>query len=189
MALPSVPLQFRISLSHVDRRIDRVQNVIVERHASESAEHLTLRVLAWCLFYDEDLRFGPGLAARNAADLWALDPTGKPTIWIECGAADPDELRKVILHNRGVAVRVLFSQAAPRQEFMAQAAEIKRRPREFDEMNVCSVDEGLVSALAGRDEQRQRWSVTVVEDHLYVENEDVSLDCEISCSAPPVAGR
>src|SRR6266704_1501844 len=94
----SVTLQFRIALSHVDRGIDRVQSLIIDSHRSETREHLILRVLAWCLFHDDALRFGPGVLAHGAADLWALDAGERPTIWVECGDADADRLRKMIQH-------------------------------------------------------------------------------------------
>jgi uncharacterized protein YaeQ len=180
-------LQFRIALSHVDRAIDRVRNVIVDRHRDESDRHLVLRVLAWCLFYDDDLRFGPGLAARDGADLWAQDPAGRPTIWVACGSADAEGLRKLIQHNRGVAVHTLFDDVERRDDFLRQIAELKRRPPELDAVGIWMVAPELVSALAERDERRQRWAVTVVGDHLYVENDGLTVDSELERSTPPPA--
>jgi uncharacterized protein YaeQ len=180
-------MQFRIALSHVDRGIDRVQSVIVERHRLESGQHLILRVLAWCLFYDEALRFGPGVVARGAADLWAHDSAERPTIWVECNVADADALRKMAQHNRGVAIHVLFSDVSLRDDFMHQLAELKRRPPEMDAIGIWTVDAALVSALAAHDERRQRWSVTVVGDHLYVECDGFNGDSELQRSAPPRA--
>jgi uncharacterized protein YaeQ len=181
----AVPLQFRIALSHVDRGIDRVQNVIVERHRLETREHLILRVLAWCLFYDDELRFGPGLSARNAADLWARDSTGRTTVWVECGAADADALRKVVLHNRGVAIHVLFGDPEGSAELLRQIGDLKRRPPELDSIGIWGVDPELVARLATSDHQRQRWSVTVVGDHLYVESDGVTFDSELQHSTLP----
>jgi len=185
--LSSAPaLQFRIALSHVNREIDRVRNVIVERDRLETAEHLILRVLAYCIFFDDELRFGAGLAARGAADLWARDATGKPTIWIDCGVADADELRKMIQHNRGVAVHVLFSEAERRDAFLEQMAELRRHPPELEAIGIWTVDPELVGALAARDELRQRWAVTIVEDHLYVEVDGRTVDCALErVTAPP----
>jgi uncharacterized protein YaeQ len=188
--LSSAPaLHFRIALSHVNRGIDRVRNVIVERDRLESAEHLILRVLAFCLFFDDELRFGPGLGARGAADLWARDATGKPTIWIDCGVADADELRKMVQHNRGVAVHVLFNEAARRDAFMEQMTELKRRPPELDAIGIWTVDGALVGELAASDDLRQRWSVTIVEDHLYVETDGRTVDCALERVSAPAPER
>jgi uncharacterized protein YaeQ len=181
----SVALQFRITLSQVDRGIDRVQSLIVERHRTETREHLILRLIAWCLFYDDQLRFGPGVLASRAADLWAHDAAEHPTIWVECGDADADGLRKMIQHNRGVAVHVLFSEVERRDHFLHQIAELKRRPPELDDMGIWLVDAALVAALAVNEERRQRWTVTVVGDHLYIATDDLTIDSVLERTTPP----
>jgi len=181
----SVALHFRIALSHVDRAIDRVQSFIVESHRSETMEHLMLRVLAWCLFYDEDLRFGPGVMAHGAADLWAHDGAEQPTVWVECGDADADKLRKMVQHSRGVRVGVLFSDRERRDHFLAQLAGLKRHPPELAEMGIWLVDSALVSTLARNEGRRQRWAVTIVGDHLYIETDAATVDCPLERSTPP----
>lgn len=185
MVMGSVPMQFRIALTNVDRGQDRVQKVIVDRDASETAEHLVLRVLAWCILYEDDLRFGPGVSARNAPDLWAQDAIGKPVIWIECGAADAAALRKVMVHNRGIRVHVLFSDPDLHADFLRQIAELDRRPQGFDEMTIWKVDPAFVTALARHDERRQRWDATIVEDHLYIDCDGTHLESELLRTRPP----
>ena len=37
--------------------VTTLQSIIVESHRTETREHLILRVLAWCLFHDDELRF------------------------------------------------------------------------------------------------------------------------------------
>ncbi len=181
----SVALHFRIALSHVDRAIDRVQSFIIESYRSETTEHLMLRVLAWCVFHTDDLRFGPGVLAHGAADLWAHDGAERPTVWIECGDADADKLRKMIQHSRGVRVGVLFSDRERRDRFLVQLAGLKRHPPELAEMGIWLCDPALVSTLASDEGRRQRWSVTIVGDHLYVQTDAVTVDCALERSTPP----
>jgi uncharacterized protein YaeQ len=181
----SVALHFRITLSHVDRAIDRVQSIIVERHRTETTEHLMLRVLAWCLFHDDQLQFGPGVLAHGAADLWARDPAERPTIWIEVGDGDADKLRKMVQHSRGVQVAVLFSDVERRDHFLAQLAALKRHPPELAEMGIWRLDPELVATLASNEAGRQRWVVTIVGDHLYVETDTVAVNCPLERSTPP----
>jgi len=185
----SVAVKFRITLSHVDRGIDRVQSIIVDRHRLETPEHLILRVIAWCLFHDDELRFGPGVVASRAADLWAHDSADHPTIWVACGDADADDLRKMIQHNRGVVVQALFSDVARRDHFLAHIAELKRRPPELDAMGIWLVDHALVAALAASEERRQRWTVTIVGDHLFVEADRLTIDSALERSTPPAPGH
>lgn len=181
----SVTLHFRIALSHVDRAIDRVQSFIVESHRSETMEHLMLRVVAWCLFYDDELRFGPGVQAHGAADLWAHDAAEQPTVWVEVGDADADKLRKMVQHSRGVRVGVLFSDSERRDHFLVQLAGLKKHPPELADMGIWLVAPELVSALARDDARRQRWLVTIVGDHLYIETDSVTIDSALERSTPP----
>lgn len=184
MALPSTRYEFRLTLSHVERGIDVQRSAIVARHPSETAEHLMLRVLAYCLFYDERLEFGPGLCDPESADLWARDLTGQITTWVECGAADPDKVRKVFLHHSGAAVHAVFVEPRRRDELLAGVATWKKTPRGRAVLGVWEIDPALLSALAARQDRRQTWSVTLVGEHAYLDVDGTPLDGPIAVSYP-----
>ncbi len=177
MALPSVRMDFVIALSHVDRGLEASEKVAVARHPSESAEHVVLRVISHCLFHEDGLAFGPGLADADGADLWTRDPAGRTTTWVECGTAAFDKLKKVVQHNPGVAVHAVFSDARRRDELLETARDpAARAGKVASSIEVWKVDPALVAALAENQERRQKWSVTIVGDHLYIEVDGVSRD-------------
>jgi uncharacterized protein YaeQ len=176
MALSSTRYEYRMALSHVDRGREVTESVIVARHPSETAEHLTLRVLAYCLLNEEGLGFGPGLSDPDAADLWTRDLTGRLVTWIECGAAAADKVRKVILHNSGIAAHVVLRDAERAAELAVEIPAAGRLPRKGPTPIVWTIDPELVAALAAREERRQKWTVTVVGDHLYIEADGDSFD-------------
>jgi uncharacterized protein YaeQ len=132
-------------------------------------------MLAWCLVNEERLEFGPGLSTPDSADLWTHDLTGRLTTWVECGSATADKLRKVQQHNPGVAVHVVLDDARRAQELTAELAGSKL-PRASTPPVLWTVDQALVAELAGRDERRQKWAVTVVGDHLYIDADGRALD-------------
>jgi uncharacterized protein YaeQ len=189
MALASVRYEYRIALAHVDRARDWNQPVILARHPSETMAHLTLRVLAFCLLNEERLAFGPGLCDPDAADLLATDLTGRVTTWIECGAASAEKLRKVILHNAGVATHVVLHEARRAAELSAEIEAVGRLPRGAVPPTLWTVDAALVSALAANEERRQTWTVTVVGDHLYVEANGQTLDGAVVRTEVGTAGN
>ena len=186
MALSATRLEYRLTLSNPDRGVDVQETLVVARHPSESAEHVTLRVLAWCLLHEERLEFGPGLGEPDAADLWTRDLTGQITTWVEVGTADPEKVRKVLLHQHGATVHAVLSEPRRHDELLEGIAGWKKRPR--GELVVLMVPEDLVAALAAREERRHSWTVTLVGGHAYVEADGVSLDAAIDETRPLASG-
>jgi uncharacterized protein YaeQ len=175
MALQATRYEYRVTLSQVDRGRDHSESLIVARQPSETMEHLTLRILAWCLLNEERLTVGPGQSDPEAADLWTHDLTGRPTTWVECGAVTAEKLRKVVHHNAGIAAHVVLADPRRAAELTAELAG-GRLARNGPAPTLWLVDTALVRALAARDDRRQKWTVTVVGDHLYVEADGEALD-------------
>jgi uncharacterized protein YaeQ len=182
MAQPAERREVRLALSHVDRNVLLERALVLSRHPSESLERVTLRVLAFCLLADDTLIAAPGgVSEGDAPDLLARDATGELLVWVRCGGADPELVRKVINHNARAAVHVVFSRPDRHEAFLA---EVNHRvpPRGWERVTVWLIDRALVQALAAREETRQRWTVTVVGDHLYVDNGNDSFDGDVSHS-------
>jgi uncharacterized protein YaeQ len=180
MALSSTRLDFRIDLSHVDRGLEMSERVVVARHPSESGDHVILRVLAYCLFHEEGLAFGPAISDAEGADLWTRDPTGRLTTWIECGAAPFDKLKRVVQHNPGIAVHAFFSDARRRDELLEAARAVGARAGKVaDAISVWTLDPRFVVALAEKEARSSKWGVTIVGDHFYVEVDGATLDGEV----------
>lgn len=184
MALPATRFEFRLTLSDVDRGVDAQKTAIVARHPSETAEHLMLRVLAYCLRFDDRLDFGPGLSDPEVADLWARDLTGEITTWIECGAADPDKVRRVFLHHGRAEVHAVLVDPRRRDELMTGVASWKKTPRGRAVLGVWTVDPALLSALAARDARRQTWAVTLVGGHAYIDVDGTVFEGPIRAEFP-----
>jgi uncharacterized protein YaeQ len=171
--------EYRLVLSNVDRGISLPHGypLVLSRHPSETLEHLTLRVLAWALFYEERLEFGPGVCVGDAPDLVATDLIGKTATWIEVGDVSPSQTQRILQHNRQAAVHVVFGDPNRREAFLAEVDSWgSRLPRGWDRLSLWSFDAKLVAALAANESLRQRWTITVVGDHVYVDTGQVVVD-------------
>jgi uncharacterized protein YaeQ len=183
--LPNAPLQLRMSLALVDRGIERVQKVILARDPATPPEHVILRALSYALFFEEGLRVADGPPRRDRPDLAVVDLEDKTRTFIACGAADAEEIRRMVVHQRGVTVRALFDDPAACAHFVGQIEAIKKRPPGFDDMEIWSLEHELVARLAARDELRQRWAVTLVADHLYVDSDGTRADSALTRTPVP----
>jgi uncharacterized protein YaeQ len=179
MALTPTRLEFRVELSQVDRAREAKATVVVARHPSETQRHVILRMLAWCLLYDEGLTFGPGLSTPDTPDLWRHDATGRLTAFIECGSATGARLRKAQQHHPNLEVHLVTDDEGGAQTLAAELA-TTRLPRASTPPTLWVVDAPLVAALAEMEVRRQRWTVTVVGDHFYIEADGRALDGAVS---------
>lgn len=178
MALPSVPYHFEIELSHVERELHQRISTKVARHPSESLERLWLRVLAYCLFHQERIAFGPGLSEPDVPDLFADDLTGEKVLWIRVGRPDPERLQREADRAPRAQVAVIFDAPARLEAFLAEARE--KRLGRLGRVELLAVDPALLRALAAEDERRVRITLTAVGDHLYVTRGGDSLDGALS---------
>ena len=177
-------MQFRLSLSALDRGLELNQKLILARRSDEPVSHVVLRLIAYCLFYREGvgdgLGFAPGPADRDSPDLWAHNLIAEPVEWIICGEVDAEELRHVLQHRRQTQVRVLFGADAEVAAFNHAAGALKKRWLGLATVDFRQVDEAMVELLAEAAMERQRWVVTVIEDHIYVDAEGVTADSAIT---------
>ena len=186
-------LQFRLTVSAVDRGVDLATKLVVPRREDESMEHVVLRVLAYCLYCQDGgegaLRLAPGPADRDGPDLWSHHPEGRADDWVICGAPDIEDLRYVLQHQRQAHIRVVLGSAKERDHLFSGLRAFRRTLPGLETVDIREIDQALLAALARDDRERQRWMVTLVEDHVYVDADGVAADGEVhAISAASLAG-
>ena len=185
--MPAGPrtLQIRLTVSAVARGVELTTKLVVPRREDESMEHVMLRVLAFCLYCTDshghagDLRLAPGPADRDGPDLWSHHPEGRPDEWIICGAPDIEDLRYVLQHQRQAHLRVVLGSPEERAHLFAGLRSFRRTLPGLETVEVREIAPELVTALARDERERQRWMVTLVEDHLYVDADGAAADGEV----------
>ena len=179
MALPSIRHEYKVALADLERDHHAELTVVAARHPSETAEHLVLRVLGFCLLHRDGLVFGPGLSDGEAADLVARDG-GRLTLWGECGAIEATKLRRVVQQNSDAEVHVVLGDERRRRELREGLQALPHGLKGQERVTVWRLDPELVTTLARHDGRRQRWSITRVDGHLYVDVDGESVDGEVT---------
>ncbi|MFT4887745.1 MAG: hypothetical protein ACJA2D_001438 [Pseudohongiellaceae bacterium] len=95
MALKPTIFKIKVSLSDLDREVYESLSLTIAQHPSETSERMMVRLLAYCLNYDEQLEFCKGLSDTEEPDLWARALTGETDLWIEVGEPAADRVKKV----------------------------------------------------------------------------------------------
>lgn len=94
MALQATPYKVNLDISDVDRGVYETVKVTVARHPSETELRLVARILAFAMYYHEQLAFGRGLSDVDEAALWQMSLDGQIDHWIDVGQPDADRMIK-----------------------------------------------------------------------------------------------
>jgi uncharacterized protein YaeQ len=70
MAQPSTTYKFELNLTDLDRSVYESVKQTIARHPSETEERMTVRLLAYALWYNEQVSFGRGLSDVDEPALW-----------------------------------------------------------------------------------------------------------------------
>lgn len=169
--------EFRLMFSNVDIGANVEKVLVTSRHPLETLGHLALRVLSYALLYEEHLELGGGYAPSDEPDLVARDLTGKVSTWIACGDITADVARHVLQHNRDARIHIVWSSRARREAFLKEVEDLGGvKPRGWNRLSLWTIDEGLVDCLAGNQNLRQRWTLTIVGDHIYADADGTVCD-------------
>ena len=94
MAQTATIYNVTIDLSDLDRGVFETLDLRVARHPSETAEYMLVRLLAYCLEYQEGIALTEGLSSSDEPALVVRDLTGRMTAWIEVGLPDAARLHR-----------------------------------------------------------------------------------------------
>ena len=94
MAQTATIYNVTIDLSDLDRGVFETLDLRVARHPSETAEFMLVRLLAYCLEYQEGIALTEGLSSGDEPALVVRDLTGQMTAWIEVGLPDAARLHR-----------------------------------------------------------------------------------------------
>ncbi len=162
MALGATIHVFSVRLAHVDRGVYETLELRLARHPSETAEYLVTRLLAYCLEHTEGIAFSKGLSDPDEPAILVRDLTGALQAWIEVGTPEAARLHKA----SKTAPRVVVY---PHRDMQAWLARLDgERIHRAEQIELQSIDTGLIEVLAARLERRMDFDLSVSEHSLYV---------------------
>lgn len=170
MAKPSTIYRVNIQLSDIDRGIYEALQTTVARHPSETEERLVARLLAYVLFYEEELLFTKGVSAGDEPDLWSKGPDGRVLLWVEVGLSEAERLIKAARHAERVAL-LACGNSLPnweRQQFPKLAG--------VANLAIMTLEQGFINRLVALLERSITWDITITEGTMYLQIAGESLE-------------
>ncbi len=173
MALPSTIYKATIQLADIDHGRYENLSATVARHPSETEERLVARLLAFAIFYEDDLTFTKGLCATDEPDLWVKGGDGRVRLWVEVGLPDAERIVKASRHAERVALFACGRALASwEQQHLPKLANITN-------LTVIAIDQPFLTSLVARLERFLSWSITITEGVCYLTIGEETLEIGI----------
>ena len=173
MASGTTIVRFEITLSDVDRGVYETLELRVAQHPSESDDYLLTRVLAYALEYDEELSFSKGLCVPDEPALWAHDPTGALTRWIEVGNPKAERIHRA--SKASPLVRIYTYKDPEVLRRLVQGATIHRS----ESIDLIALPAELLSPLSQTLGRANTWTLLRSDGELYLTVGETSLSCSV----------
>ena len=163
MALSSTIYNVSVDLSDVDRGVYQSIALRLAMHPSESMEYMATRLMAYCLEYTDGIEMTAGLSDGHEPAIVVRDLTGRITAWIEIGLPDADRLHRASKLAERVAVYTHRDPAILLGQLDGH------RIHHAEDVAIYSFAGSFIKELAERIERRIELSLSVTEQHLYLD--------------------
>ena len=164
MALQATPYKVELNLTDIDRNVYENLRFTVAKHPSETEERLAVRLIAYALWYHEQLAFGRGLSDVDEPALGEKSLDDRVLHWIEVGQPDAERITWCSRRTERFSL-VAYGNLRVWQNKVLDSV------RSLKNINVVGIDQEALENLA-RDLPRSiSWSVMISDGLLYVTDE------------------
>lgn len=171
MALTATLYHFSIQLADMDRGVYADFALRVAQQPSETAAFMLVRVLAYCLEFEDGIALTEGVAATDEPAVVVRDLTGRITRWIEVGAPDAERLHR---GSKLAGRAAVYTHRDPRPLLNQYA---NSRIHHAAEVPVYAFDNDFLAAAAEALQRRSKIAVSVTEAQIYL---DIDGDSRMS---------
>jgi uncharacterized protein YaeQ len=164
MALQATPYKIDLNLTDLDRGVYQNLRFTVARHPSETEERLAVRLIAYALFYSEQLAFGRGLSDVDEPALWEKSLDDRVLHWIEVGQPEAERITWCSRRTEKFSL-VAYGNLRVWQTRVLDGV------RSLKNINVVGVDQAALENLAQNLPRALSWSVMISDGSLFVTDE------------------
>lgn len=165
MALSATPYKLDINLTDLDRGVYETLRFTVARHPSETEERMTVRLLAYVLWYDEALAFGRGLSDVDEPALWEKSLDGRVLHWIEVGLPDAERLTWCSRRAERVSLLAYGRVDMWESKVLPNVASLKN-------VHVAGLPQEALATIAKDLPRAVNWAVMISEGSMFITDEN-----------------
>lgn len=168
MALTATIYHVTVDLADMDRGVFESFELRLARHPSETVEYMLVRLLAYCLEYEEGIALTEGVSSGDEPALVVRDLTGRLTAWIEVGLPDASRLHR----GSKLAGRAAVYTHRDVRQFLSQLE--GEKVHGADAIPIRAFDRTTIERLAAGFDRRMSLAVSVSDGELLISVGDTS---------------
>lgn len=170
MAIKATIYKAELQIADMDRHYYHNHNLTIAQHPSETDERLMVRLLAFALNANENLKFTKGLSTDEEPELWQQNLTEDIELWIDLGQLDEKRIRKAC--NRAKKVLVYTYQSGSATVWWQQ---IENKLVRFNNLQVIHFPDDISKSLAELSERNMQLQCTIEDGEIWISNENNSV--------------
>lgn len=162
MAIGATIYNLKIELANVDRGVYESFELRIARQSSESAAYMLMRVIAYCLEYEEGIELTQGVAAGDEPAIYIRDLTGHPLAWVDVGLPSAEHVHR----GSKAADRSAIYTHRNVEQFLSQLQ--GKKIHRADDIPIYALNRGFVNEVAEWIDRRSEMVVSVTDGELFV---------------------
>lgn len=171
MALKATIFKAVLAISDLERQYYTTHTLTVAQHPSETEARMMIRLLAFALFADEELKFTRGLSSVEEPEIWQKSLSGELELWIDLGQPEVRRLRQACGKARRVAVVTSGGRAA--EIWFQKNREELARLKNLTVINLIVQDQETLAGLVGRNMELQ---LTISAEQIWLTGKDRTVE-------------
>ena len=176
MALKATIFKATLQISDLERQYYTTHDLTVAQHPSETEARMMIRLLAFALHADEELKFTRGLSSVEEPDLWQKSLNGELELWIDLGQPDVRRLRQASGKARRVVVVTAGGRAS--EIWYQKNREELARIKNLTVVNLAVQDQEALAAMVGRNMGLQ---LTISDGQIWLTGNDATVEITREC--------
>lgn len=171
MALKATIFKAVLQISDLERQYYGTHALTVAQHPSETEARMMVRLLAFALHADEELKFTRGLSSVEEPEIWQRSLSGELELWIDLGQPEVKRLRQASGKARRVVVVTSGGRAA--EIWYQKNREELARIKNLTVINLAVQDQETLAGLVGRNMELQ---LTISDDRIWLTASDRTVE-------------
>jgi uncharacterized protein YaeQ len=171
MALKATICKAVLEISDLERQYYGTHALTIAQHPSETEARMMIRLLAFALYADEELKFTRGLSSVEEPEIWQKSLSGELELWIDLGQPEVRRLRQASGKARRVVVVTSGGRAA--EIWYQKNRDELARLKNLTVINLAVQDQETLAGLVGRNMELQ---LTISDGQIWLTGNDRTVE-------------